>query len=126
MEPGKKKELKAAYKDAPEIGGIYCVQCGGNRHKWIKSTRDIDSLQRRFAFAVSTRSCPDPAMRKEWSEYGIESFSLTVLEPLKKGELQSAKAFCDDLATLLALWLEKDNGDSVHAQRAESTNPEAR
>ncbi len=109
MDPAKKKELINKYKEAPELGGIYCIECSGNHRKWIKSTRDIDSIQRRFAFGVSIKACPDPAMRKEWSEYGIESFSLHVLETLKKEETQTVKELCDDLSTLLELWCEKSN-----------------
>ena len=112
MDPAKKKELINKYKKAPELGGIYCIECSGNHRKWIKSTRDIDSIQRRFAFSCSTKACPDPAMRTEWKEYGTESFSFRILETLKRGETQTVKEFCDDIAALLELWLEKNNEDA--------------
>jgi len=112
MGSDKRKVLKTAYKDKSIAGGIYCIECGGNHHRWIKSTRNLESQKNRFEFAVSTRSCPEPSMLAEWSEYGVESFSFVILEELEKKETQTEREFLDDLEVLLEIWLEKDEHDA--------------
>ena len=107
MEKNSKKELREQYKSRTVTGGVYCITCEGNGHKWIKSTKDIDGQKNKFEFFTSTNSCPEPSMRAEWDQYGANSFSLTVLEEITKGETQTEREFSDDIALLLEMWNEK-------------------
>ena len=107
MEAEKKKKLQAAYKDKATVGGIYCIRCDGNQRMWLKSTVNLAGQQNKFAFAVSTQSCPEPAMRAEWVRYGASSFSFAVLETLEKKPLQTEQEFLDDIGVLFNLWAEK-------------------
>ncbi len=107
MNSNRNKELKNLYKNKAVIGGICCIRCSGNQRSWIQTTRNIEGFRNRFNFALAINSCPDPSMREEWTKYGGESFSFTVLEEIKKGESQTDKEFSDDISVLYEMWLEK-------------------
>lgn len=107
METAKRNELKKAYRGRTPVGGIYCIRCQGNQRQWIKSTKDLASQQNKFAFALSIQSCPEPCMRAEWAQYGGQTFTFTVLDPLSRKEDQTEQEFGEDIALLLALWTEK-------------------
>ncbi len=102
-----KRELKENYKNRKVTGGIYCITCVGNHRRWMKSTRNIEGERNRYHFFLSTNSCPEPGMLKEWNQYGAESFSFTVLEEIEKGETQTDREFAEDIAVLLQMWTEK-------------------
>lgn len=108
MDAEKKKALKEAYKNKTVVGGVYCIECKKTGKRWIKSTRDIESMTNRFNFATVTKSCPEPEMRKDWEEYGTSEFSFGVLEKIEKKEDRTDKEFADYVDTLLEMWLEKE------------------
>ncbi len=109
MDISRKKQLKDNYKSSPAVGGVYRVTCDGNGRSWLKSTVDLAGIQSRFRFAKSTKSCPDPTMREEWTKYGVEAFTLTVLEELKMKPDQTAAEFASDIELLRELWAEKSD-----------------
>lgn len=107
MDSVKRKELKNAYKNRAAIGGIYRIQCSGNRRAWVRATTDLAGQKNKLSFSVSTNSCPEPTMLTEWMKYGAQSFSFTILEELKQKETQTEHEFLQDIKTLLEIWLEK-------------------
>jgi len=101
----RRKELKDQYKNREIVGGIYRISCSGNGQSWLKSTCDLREQKNRFGFFVSGSFSPEPGMRAAWSQYGTDSFHFTVLEELKKGELQTEDEFARDIETLHEMWL---------------------
>ena len=108
MDSAKRKELKTAYQRQTVVGGVYCIQCSGNRRRWVKSTVNLPGQQNKYAFAIAIGSCPEPGMRAEWAQYGAKAFTFTVLEQLTKKETQTDQEFAEDIGVLMAMWAAKD------------------
>ena len=104
-----KKDLKEQYKNRVIIGGVYCVKCSDTDNRWTRATTDMQGSKNRFAFSVSTNSCPETCMIEAWKQFGATAFSFEILEEIKKKETQTAREFSDDVNTLLELWTEKRN-----------------
>lgn len=108
MEKGKRKELLNAYKARTVTGGVYRITCAGNGRSWLRHTTDMDGAKSRYGFSVKIGCAPEPAMLREFNQYGIASFSFTVLEELEKKESQTDREFADDVRALLAMWEESE------------------
>lgn len=102
-----KKELKEKYMSRTVVGGVYCFKCNITKQTWLRATKDIKGTKNRFAFSVSTNSCPDSQLNEAWKQHGAKSFSLEVLEEIEKKETQTDSEFSEDVNTLLELWKEK-------------------
>jgi hypothetical protein len=112
MDTQRRKDLRDAYQSKALVGGVFGITCGGNGRTWIKSTKNMAGQQSRFAFSISVNTCPEPGMRKEWEQYGAQSFSFNVLESLTKKETQTEQEFAEDIGVLLEMWMEKHQRDA--------------
>lgn len=102
-----KKDLKDKYKNREVIGGIYRIICSASGNFWLKSSVDMPSAKNRFAFAVNMNTFPEAGMLEDWKKFGADSFSLEVLEEIKKKETQTEREFSDDVDLMLEIWTEK-------------------
>ncbi|AIF52943.1 GIY-YIG nuclease family protein [Pelosinus sp. UFO1] len=118
MDKPSKKDLKEQYKNRVIIGGVYCVRCSGADNLWLRATTDIQGSKNRFAFSVSTNSCPEMCMSESWKQFGATTFSFEILEKIEKKETQTTREFSDDVNTLLELWIEKRNGENSELRRS--------
>ncbi|GLC81661.1 GIY-YIG nuclease family protein [Lacrimispora brassicae] len=107
MERLSKKDLKEQYKNRVLIGGVYCIKCNDNINFGIRATKDMQGSKNRFAFFVSTDSCPETSMIEAWKQFGASAFSFEILEEIQKKETQTEREFSDDVNTLLEMWTEK-------------------
>ena len=56
---------------------------------------------------VSSGSCLDYRLNKDWTAFGGEAFIFEMLEALEKKQEQTRDEFIDDLKMLEQLWSEK-------------------
>lgn len=103
-----KKALKEQYGNKVIIGGIYRIKCHGSNKIWLRATTNLRGAKNRFAFALSTNSCPEPCMREIWKEFGATAFLFEKLEEIKKKETQTEREFADDIQALLELYTETE------------------
>jgi len=104
-----KNDLKEQYNNRVIIGGVYCVKCSGTDNLWLRATTDMQGSKNRFAFSVSTNSCPEMGMIEAWKQFGATAFSFEILEKIEKKEMQITREFSDDVNTLLELLIEKND-----------------
>lgn len=109
MNADKRKQLRDEYKSKQQTGGVYAIVCSGNNKRYIRSSVDLEGIQNRFRFAQSTRCCPEPWLRDDWTQFGTDSLSMVVLEELQKKEDQTPREFAEDVKLLCDMWLEKES-----------------
>lgn len=107
-ERDRRRELRAQYENTRPEAGVYLIRNNRNGRAMLGSTSNLqppqqDGLRARDRHGRGTRPAPARAI----SEFGIDAFSLEVLDVLDtKPEMTSAQ-IRDDLATLEKLWREK-------------------
>lgn len=103
----RKKELLAAYKERPQVGGVCLVRNEATGRIWLLACRDTAAQQNRFAFSVSTGTPLLPAMSADFFAHGAGSFVFEVPESLEKKPSQTDKEFAADLTALGELWRDR-------------------
>lgn len=109
-----KKKIISQYKQRVETGGVIAVKNNATGKILLEATRDVDGYKNRFEFSKKTGSAVSLKLTQDFKIYGAESFSLEVLETIKKGENQTPKEFSDDVKLLKELWREKYSPDMLY------------
>lgn len=99
-----KKEAKSTYKLAEKIGAVVAYKNLSTNERYLDIAPDLAGIKNRFEFAKKTGIGLPYAIEKAAK---TADFELEVLEKLKKDDLQSTKAFKEDLKTLKEIWVEK-------------------
>lgn len=103
----RRKQLTNEYKQGEVIGGIYRVTNTRNGMYLLDYATNIQSKQNSFNFMVSSGSCLDYRLNKDWTAFGGEAFIFEILEAFGKKKEQTQDEFIDDLRMLEQLWSEK-------------------
>lgn len=108
-EQARRKELRAQYKQTHTEAGVYRIVNSQNNTVLLGSSANLPSVQNKLDFARSTNSpgALDWRLRKDISQYGIEAFSLEVLEILETRPEMTPADIRKDLAVLEELWREQ-------------------
>lgn len=114
MDKQNKKDLRAAYKERKDIGGICAIRNTVNGKTLILPVNNLHAYKNRFGFSQATGSCVDDKLLLDWDESGANSFVLEILEELERMETQTPEEFRDDLKTLKEIWLEKFDADKLY------------
>ena len=114
MEQKSKKELHAQYKEREVAGGVYAIRNTLKNKLFVDATADLPGSKNRFEFAVQTGSCILPKLQVDWNGQKGQGFEFEVLEELKKGELQTAAGFKEDLKLIRQMWLEKLSNENMY------------
>lgn len=104
----RKKELKAIYKEMKPEMGIYLYQCIPTGKAYIGASQRLKAFMNRINFQLGMGSFLNKALQNDWNQYGEENFTVKVLDILEYDKNDEVKKdYSEDLAILLAEWMEK-------------------
>jgi hypothetical protein len=105
----RRKELLAHYKQTPPEAGVYRIVNSRNNKALLGATPNLASVRNRLAFAKSTNSPGglDPQLSKDIRQFGLDAFSLEVLEILQPRPEMTSAEIRAELAILEELWREQ-------------------
>jgi hypothetical protein len=105
----RRKELREQFERTPKEAGVYRIVNSSNNKSLLGSSTNLASIHSKLAFSKSTNTggALDLRLRKDVAEYGIDAFSLEILEVLEPGPEMTPAEIRRDLETLEALWREK-------------------
>ena len=98
----RRKELKAQYKRARPQAGVYRILNSRNAKVLLGCTPNLASIRNKMEFAKSTNTATvlDRRLIEDLREFGIEAFSLEVLDVLDVTPEMTLSEILEDLATL--------------------------
>jgi len=108
-EQARRKELLARYRQTRPEAGVYRIFNNRNNKTLLGSTPNLRSIRSKLEFARSTNlpGVLDWQLSKDIREFGIDAFSLEVLEVLETKPETTPAEILEDLATLEELWRER-------------------
>ncbi|MFE5317460.1 GIY-YIG nuclease family protein [Paenibacillus sp. NPDC056579] len=78
----RRKELVQQYMEKKTVAGVYQIKNTRNEKILIDSTKNINTINGK-KFMLNLGSHPNKRLQEEWKQYGEESFTFELLEPLK-------------------------------------------
>jgi hypothetical protein len=98
----RRKELSAQYKQAHPEAGVYILRNSQNGKLLLGSTLNLASMRSKLEFARSTNSpgALDHRLRKDIEAFGVEAFTLEILETLQPAPEMTPAEIRQELATL--------------------------
>jgi hypothetical protein len=111
MEKTHRKALLTRYKQTRPEGGVYRIVNQRTQRALLGSSTNLASVRAKLDFARSTNtpSALDHRLVEDARTYGLDAFAFEVLEVLAVTPQANAAQVADDLATLEALWRERQD-----------------
>jgi hypothetical protein len=104
-----RKELRARYEQTRTEAGVYCIRNSRTGKILLGSAPNLASVRNKLDFARSTgtASALDRRLSQDARAFGIEAFSMEVLDVLEVTPERTDVEILADLAALEALWRER-------------------
>jgi hypothetical protein len=108
----RKKELAQSYKQTFRTMGVYQIRNVKNGKILVGGTMDMDGARNLLEFSKQMNSTSVFELKRDWAEYGGDSFVFEELDRIKPreefaGDAADKKKYRAEVDTLLELWLEK-------------------
>lgn len=100
------------YKKEPRPAGIYQVRNTATGVVMVGATTNLAGRLNRHRFQLKAGLHPNAELQADWNDLGPDAFELTVLDTLEP-RAEPDYDPREDLALLLALWIEKLRASGV-------------
>jgi len=100
--------MQRPYKNVVTPMGIYAIRHLESGKVLLGWSLDVQAMLNRSKFELEHGSHVNKALQADWREYGPQAFEFVMLDELKPRPEELPKAaYCRELETLQALWLEE-------------------
>lgn len=112
----RRKALAADFRQSRPEAGVYRLVNTRTGRSLLGTTPNLPSLKNRIDFARSMNSVGalDGRLANDAREFGVEAFTLEVLEVVEQRPEMSRTALLEELRTLEALWRERFAAASLY------------
>ena len=114
MKTEDKKKILSAYKERKITGGICAIKNTVTKKLLLEITTDIQGLKNRFEFSQKTGVPFSLLLQKDYTVYGVQSFSLEELELITKEDTKTMEEFKEELNILKEIWQEKFKTEDLY------------
>ena len=101
-----RQEINREYKERKKPAGIFRVKNIANGKVLLGSSLNLEGPLNGHKFMLKTGRHRNPALQKEWNEYGSDKFVFEILEVVKVKDDPNFNLE-DELTLLEQIWLEK-------------------
>ncbi|MGZ3587069.1 MAG: GIY-YIG nuclease family protein [Solirubrobacteraceae bacterium] len=105
----RRRELRAQYDQRHPEAGVYALRNTVTGRVMVASATDLGAVRNKLEFARTTKTASvlDHRLTAEVRAFGIERFTLEILDVLEVGPEMTLDEVRADLAALEQLWREK-------------------
>lgn len=116
MDKQSRRERVAQYKQTHPEAGVYRIVNRKTEKSLLGSSPKLASIRNKLAFAQSTNtpSVLDHRLAKDARQFGLDAFSLEILEVLETRPEMTHEQILEDLAVLEALWRERFEPEQLY------------
>lgn len=101
------KELKEEYKKIVHPKGVFKITNLKNGKIFVGSSPNLDSKWNSQKMQLNMKSHPNPALQKDWSEFGEENFSYEIVDTINLKDFDPQKNYSDEIKELEKMYLEE-------------------
>jgi group I intron endonuclease len=101
-----RQDIKREYKERKKPAGIFQVKNIGNGKVLLGSSLNLEGPLNSHKFMLKIGSHRNPALQKDWNEYGSDKFVFEILEVVKVKDDPNFNLE-DELTLLEQIWIEK-------------------
>jgi len=101
-----KRDLKREYRERPKTAGVFAIRNTVNGKVYLGSSLNLHGPLNSHRFMLTTGSHRNPALQREWKEFGPGAFTFEILETVKAKDDPHFNLE-DELTLLEQIWIEK-------------------